>query len=306
MKKFVFALLHGLGLTTFVAWWYRRRVVFLCYHGVTKRPTRSSADPKGLHVNADRFAMHLDFVQRHYRVIPLREYIKAQHNGTALPDYSLVLTFDDGFRNFLTVAAPMLAERNLPATVFLITDKAGDERGGLPSTWTREDDQRYLSWEEARTLKAIQDIQFGSHTCSHALLLTLSVEDTDRELLHSYKDLVSNLTVETPTLSYPKGQYSTLLANEARKVGYACAVTTDHGSNEIGHDPFTLGRTLIGDGDDEASFAVRVSGLRWLLAKSLAFVLPEGRGPSRTPGRSREVTDIRETRTSEFIPSGRA
>ena len=41
--------------------------------------------------------------------------------------YSVVLTFDDGFRNFLTVAAPILAERKIPATVFLITDKASEE-----------------------------------------------------------------------------------------------------------------------------------------------------------------------------------
>ena len=299
MKKLLFALLHAAGLTAFVAWWYRKRVVFLCYHGVTKLTARSPEDPKGLHVNADRFAMHLDFMQRHYYVIPLREYINAQRHATSLPEYSLVLTFDDGFRNFLTVAAPMLAARNLPATVFLITDKAGEECGDdLPSTWTPEDDKRYLSWAEVRTLKQEQGIQFGSHTCSHLELLTLSTEDTNRELLNSYNDLVSNVTVETPTLSYPKGQYSTLLANEARKVGYACAVTTDQGPNHINHDLYTLGRTLIGDNDDKASFAVRVSGLRWWLVKALNFVIPGREKPLRTQDRYPEVTKICETPNS--------
>lgn len=70
-----------------------------------------------------------------------------------------------------------------------------------------------------------------------------------------------------PTLSYPKGEYSSLLAEEARKLGYSCALTTDRGQNELGHDLFTLGRTLIGNRDDQASFAVRVSGLRrWLVS----------------------------------------
>ncbi len=296
MKKFLFALLHSVGLTTFVAWWYRKRVVFLCYHGVTRRPTRSPEDPKGLHVNAHRFAMHLDFLQRHYRIIPLRQYIEAHLGGRSLPDYSLVLTFDDGFRNFLTVAAPMLAARNLPAMVFLITDRAGAESSNhLPSSWTSEDDSRYLSWTEARILGQRQDIQFGSHTCSHSGLLTLSTEDTDRELLHSYNDLVRNLTVDMPTLSYPKGQFSTLLASEASKVGYACAVTTDRGPNEINHDLYTLGRTLIGDNDDEESFAVRVSGLRWWLAKSLGFVLRGRAEPQAANARYREVAKICET-----------
>ena len=72
-------------------------------------------------------AANLDFLQRNYTVISLREYLHARNEGRSLGNYSVVLTFDDGFRNFLTVAAPMLAERKLPATVFLITDKASEE-----------------------------------------------------------------------------------------------------------------------------------------------------------------------------------
>lgn len=272
MKTFLFSLLHAAGITKISAWWFRRRVIFLCYHGVTKRPNRGPEDAKGLHVNVQRFARHLDFLQSRYRVIPLRDYIRAQREGRSLPDYSVVLTFDDGFRNFLTVAAPMLAERKLPATVFLITDRAGEKSDQpLPADWTPEDDRRYLSWEEASLLQQTQDVEFGSHTCSHPGLLTLSASESRHEFQHSLNDLVSHLAVETPTLSYPKGQYSTVLAEEARKVGYACAVTTDRGTNEINHDLFTLGRTLIGDYDDKAAFAVRVSGLRWSLVRTLGF-----------------------------------
>lgn len=280
MKSLLFSILHAVGITRVSAWWFRRRTIFLCYHGVTERLHRSPEDPKGLHVNARRFAGHLDFLQSHYHVIPLRDYIQAQREGRSLPDYSAVLTFDDGFRNFLTVAAPMLAARKLPATVFLITDRAGEKSQQQPEpAWTPEDDQRYLSWEDARLLQETQDLQFGSHTCSHPGLLTLSPAESRHELQHSHNDLVSHLAVETPTLSYPKGQYSTLLAEAAREVGYACALTTDRGPNELDHDLFTLGRTLIGDYDDEASFAVRVSGLRWSLVKLLGFLSPLSAGP---------------------------
>ena len=88
---------------------------------------------------------------------------------------------------------------------------------------------------------------------------------TERELLHSFNKLITHLGVEKPTLSYPKGEYSSMLAEDARKLGYACAVTTDRGQNELGHDLFTLGRALIGNHDDQASLAARVSGLRWWL-----------------------------------------
>ena len=284
MKRLLFSLLNAAGLTRLCAWYFRKHVAFLCYHGVTNRPADLPRDVKGLHVQVERFKQHLDFLQRRYHVISLADFIAAQHHRKSLPAYSLVLTFDDGFRNFLTVAAPLLAERKMPATVFLITDRAAQEQiESLDTEWSPEDDQRYLSWAEARQLQQSPYFNFGSHTCSHPGLLTLSPRESRHELQHSYEDLMSHLDIEVSTLSYPKGQYSKVIANEARNVGYACAVTTDRGVNEIDHDPFTLGRTLIGDFDDQASFAVRVSGLRWCLIRILALFVPSRDGRMRQP-----------------------
>ena len=269
MKKLLFAALHCLRITRFAAWWNRRRVVFLCYHGVTRSPAPRPSDPHGLHVYHERFARQLAFLRRNYNLISLDNYLAAAGEGRQLPDYSLVVTFDDGFRNFLTVAAPMLAERNIPATVFVITDYAAGEPSGLRAAeWTPTDDQRYVSWDEIRQLKEKYGFGFGSHTCSHSRLLTLTPLEAERELAHSFSDLRTQLNLTQPSLSYPKGEYSEMLAADARKLGYACAVTTDRGINELSHDRFTLGRSLIGDHDDEASFAVRVSGLRWWLARA--------------------------------------
>lgn len=273
MKKFLFALLHTIGVTRFAAWYHRHRVVFLCYHGVTRQPTRHTNDPTGLHVNEKRFAAQLDFLQRHYHVISLSDYINARRDGVRLQPYSAVLTFDDGFRNFLTVAAPLLTTRRMTATVFLITDQASEQTDpALSREWTPKDDEQHLSWSDALILKDEMNFEMGSHTCSHAGLLSLSAAETERELQHSQNKLRNILGVVTPTLSYPKGQYSSILANDARKLGYACAVTTDRGLNEQDHDLFTLGRALIGDNDDLASLAVRVSGLRWWLVRLRSLI----------------------------------
>jgi peptidoglycan/xylan/chitin deacetylase (PgdA/CDA1 family) len=250
-------------------------VVFLCYHGVTESGSRSPHNKKGLHVNRHRFSAHLDYLQHRYNVISLRDYLDARQTGHMLPDYSVVITFDDGFRNFLTAAAPCLAARSMPATVFLITDRAGEAYStGSSRKWKLEDDTSYLSWEDALELKERQNIEFGSHTCSHPQLPTLSLEDIERELLDSYDALSAHLDIEQQTLAYPKGEHSEIIANCARKIGYCCAVTTDRGANELDHELFTLGRTLIGDFDDESSFAVRVSGLRWWLVKARSMLVP--------------------------------
>ncbi|MFL6229234.1 MAG: polysaccharide deacetylase family protein, partial [Pyrinomonadaceae bacterium] len=139
------------------------------------------------------------------------------------------------------------------------------------------DDWTYLSWAELETLAREQDVEIGSHTCSHTRLPTLSPAETERELRDSFDAVRARFGRHAvPALSYPKGEYSSVLALLARAVGYACAVTVDGGANDPARtDPFALGRTLIGDADDAASFAVRVSGLRdWLVRLKSIFAPP--------------------------------
>jgi hypothetical protein len=103
-------------------------------------------------------------------------------------------------------------------------------------------------------------------------MLDLSPADTERELRDSYDAIVTKMNRKTPALSYPKGEYSTLICDQAHKIGYVCALTSDRGANDKDQNLFALGRILIGDDDDEASFAVRVSGLRqWLVDLRLIF-----------------------------------
>jgi peptidoglycan/xylan/chitin deacetylase (PgdA/CDA1 family) len=266
MKKFVFRLLHVIGATRLVAWWNRKHVRILCYHGVTRRTERSLHNPHKLHVHYDRFVTHLDHLQRRYRVISLSEYLAARREGRRLPDYSVILTFDDGYRNFLTIIAPCLAARAMPASVFLITDRLrqnGDPK--LNGHWTPADDELCLSWVEAQKLDRQQRIEFGSHTCSHTELPSLPSQETQREVRDSYAAIVANLPKGEVALAYPRGKYSEAIVEQTRAIGYACALTTDVGTNDMSSDLFTLKRILIGDDDDKAAFAARVSGLaHWL------------------------------------------
>jgi peptidoglycan/xylan/chitin deacetylase (PgdA/CDA1 family) len=319
MKKVLFTLLHAAGVTHLAAWLNRRRVVFLCYHGVTERDEndgRAAHDPHGIHVPASLFEQQLDYLSRRHRVVALRDYLAARREGRKLPDYSVILTFDDGFRNFYTAAAPRLVARKLPASLFIITDHtaeaeetsravetdatdAGDnsEQSGandgqsanasLDATrWSPADDCTHLSWSEVRALLREHGFEIGSHTCSHTRLPALSPAEIERELRDSLVSVAAHVGADRPpALSYPKGEYSFVLSRFARAIGYDCAVTADGGANDpLRTDPFALGRTLIGDEDDVASFAVRVSGLRDWLVKLSALVAERDRPtPRRLP-----------------------
>lgn len=267
LKFLVFAFLYAVGITRLARWRNRQRVAILCYHGVTQRPSRTSQDPAGLHVRCSRFLAHLNYLKRHYRIISLRDYLKARQEGSPLPDYSVVLTFDDGFRNFFTTAAPLLNRKGIPATLFLITDWVREHDLGRPDpSWSPGDDETYLSWTQVRALSRNPNLELGSHTCSHSRLSRLSAEEADRELRGSYEVLASRRgTGEPLPLAYPKGDYSSPIAQRAAGLGYRCALTTDAGLNDADTDLFALKRLLIGDDDAAPIFAARVSGLiGWL------------------------------------------
>ena len=242
------------------AWRNRRNVVVLCYHGVTKRSTRHPDDPFGLHVREDRFRGHLDYLRRHYRVISFRDYLRARDGQLQLPDYSAVITFDDGHRNFYTVAAPLLESHQMPALMFLISNRVVANGSKSPS-WCEDDDQDYLSWDEVRELTT-RGFEFGSHTCSHQRLPQVSPPEVERELADSKSTIEQHLTTDGLPLAYPYGMTRDDIAAQAAAVGYSCAFTTDTGFNNKTTPLFKLHRILIGDNQDNVSaFAARVAGL---------------------------------------------
>lgn len=274
LKRLTFMLCYYSGLTRMCAWFSRDRVVILCYHGVTERINRGDWDPQGFHVRRSRFEEQLDYLARRYTIVSLRDYVAARKEGRPSPRYSVILTFDDGPRNFLTAAAPRLAERKVPASMFLITDRL-KERGDSSTkpSWQPVDDDTPLTWEDARSLIRDFGMELGSHTCSHRELTLLSRVEVDAELTQSFTLMNSRLENGVVALAYPKGQYSGQVVQQVREAGYYCALTTDGGLNEPSTDLYRLRRTLIGDHDDLPAFAARVAGLGSILARIKSILL---------------------------------
>src|SRR5262249_4139510 len=66
------------------------------------------------------FAARMAHIARHYQVLALEELVERLPRG-AVPRNALALTFDDGYRDNLTHAAPVLKRLGLPATIFVVT-----------------------------------------------------------------------------------------------------------------------------------------------------------------------------------------
>jgi peptidoglycan/xylan/chitin deacetylase (PgdA/CDA1 family) len=134
-RAFSFALYYSGGL-----WAFRRldrsrrpgpRCTVLNYHRVFRAPL-------GYHdiaVAPDTFRKHLDHMLRHdYGFLSLAQYEEYLAGERVLERDSVVLTFDDGYRDNYTAAFPLLRESRIPAAVFLCT---GPVETGVPLWWDR-------------------------------------------------------------------------------------------------------------------------------------------------------------------------
>lgn len=90
----------------------------LMYHGVSDgAPIPAHIN---FHVEREIFERQMRILKRRYRVIPLRDLVAALMRGEPL-EKAVVLTFDDGYRNNASHAAPVLERLGLPYTVFVAT-----------------------------------------------------------------------------------------------------------------------------------------------------------------------------------------
>lgn len=106
--------------------WLRSRTgdsaLILAYH----RIARPQLDPLGLCLFPDHFAAQLDTLRHMANVIDLETLRQGLEQGK-LPKRSVVLTFDDGYQDFMSTALPLLQKQNLPATLFVVSGAMGQE-----------------------------------------------------------------------------------------------------------------------------------------------------------------------------------
>jgi peptidoglycan/xylan/chitin deacetylase (PgdA/CDA1 family) len=92
-----------------------RRFQILAFHKVSPDP-----HPFFEPVHPDIFDQQMEFLSRHYRVMPLMELVERNRIGD-VPDRAVAITFDDGYRDNYDFAFPILRKYRLPATIFVST-----------------------------------------------------------------------------------------------------------------------------------------------------------------------------------------
>ncbi len=186
-----------------------------------------------------------------FKVISLKEFIQQGPR-----ENTVVLTFDDGYRDNYKNAFPLLKAFEFPATIFCVADRIGEEL--------------YLKEVEIQEMFRA-GIDFGSHTLSHPHLSVLKKEDKRREIEQSRQGLEKRIGASPHFFCYPYGEYDLESIRFVKESGYAGACTNDPGSNQE-VNAFTLKRTEISAFDTPEDFRKKLAGAYDLVHKSLHWV----------------------------------
>ena len=177
-----------------------------------------------------------------FRGVSFKTFVDLIEAGDGLPRDVVVLTFDDGLKNFRDNAWPILAECGFGATNFVPTDYVGGTASWYASSGL--DPLPTLDWDELRDLKqAGCDIQ--SHGCSHRRLRELTPDDLAEEAARSKALLEEHLGNGVDLYGYPFGGVSVEYADALRATGYRAAVTVKQGLYRRGNNPFRIKRQIL-------------------------------------------------------------
>ena len=216
-------------------------VPVLMYHYVDDEPPPAGPYADGLTVRTPDFVEEMDYlVDNGYHTVTLADAYLAMAGLKELPEKPVALTFDDGGLDNYTVAFPIMKERGLTGTFFVITKTVGASG--------------QMSWAQLEEM-AQAGMAVQSHSYSHPGLPGASDERLRSELVKSRASIEEQVGQPVYVLSYPAGEYDARVIEAAKEAGYVMAVATDKGQGFGAEAPFEIKRTRIAAFLPLASFA---------------------------------------------------
>jgi len=231
----------------------------LLYHRIATQ----DRDPWSLCVQPKHFEAHLQ--QLTTLAVGLDRVIKK-----VPPRRFVLLTFDDGYRDNLECALPLMERYEVPGLVFVVTGpgssfwwehlaRQSDDPGFLQHYQELKRSERpevtpmpgvphsRLTDGELRQLGASPLIELGAHTMSHSFLPALSPEVQQEEILGSRDRLVQIVGAPVRSFAYPFGAYEPQTSQIVAQSGFEVAFTSSRGLWRSRSQRLCLPRVIVRD-----------------------------------------------------------
>jgi peptidoglycan/xylan/chitin deacetylase (PgdA/CDA1 family) len=215
----------------------------LTYHSIGERD-------HDMNVRPEQFVEQMEWLATHENVLPLDAALDAEDG--------IIVTFDDGYRDNLLNAAPVLKKLGLRATVFIVAGRVGSfldhDAPGAPN--------ELMTWQEIRQWIEC-GLGVGCHSMTHRRLSQLSEDEQRAEIVDSTRLLRERTSRPTEAFAYPFGSaadYNAISTQLVREAGFTCGLSNRYGVNGRERDRWALRRIWVDATDDLKTFRAKVDG----------------------------------------------
>ncbi len=233
------------------------RIPILMYHSISDE-TGSGHPYFETNTSLRVFEQQMRFLRENgYATISLEEAVNSVQSRKPSPK-SVVITFDDGYRDFYTAAYPVLCEYRMMATVFVVSGLTGDQR-------TQFKGKDCLTWAEVKELHS-HGIEIGSHTVTHPELEWMGPAEIDDEVGRSKQAIEERIGASVKSFAYPYAfpesnhALRASLTQSLKKYGYENGVSTILGTARHNNNRFFLPRLPVNTWDDLRLFQAKLEG----------------------------------------------
>jgi len=206
----------------------------LVYHSISSPPEPMAGD---IDISPARFEQQLEWLARTKRVVRLDQTLNH------VPRRAISITFDDGYRDNLTAALPLLEKFNLPMTLFVVAGFV--------------DSDGYLSEEDLQEIAKHPLITIGSHGLWHRHFNRITLDEAQFELTESKRLLEDAIGKPVDLVAWPYGECSAEVEQLAGECSYRAGWSVWQGTN----GSFSRWRVPLGRNDHMPRFIAKASGV---------------------------------------------
>jgi peptidoglycan/xylan/chitin deacetylase (PgdA/CDA1 family) len=206
----------------------------LVYHSIS---APAEPMPGDIDISPARFAQQLAWLRKTNRVVRLEQTLARSNRR------EIALTFDDGYRDNLTTALPLLEKYDLPMTLFVVAGFVNSDG--------------YLSDDELREISRHPLITIGAHGLWHRHFNLISPDEARFELTESRRLLEETIERSVNLMAWPYGECTPAVEQLAGECGYRAAWSVWKGTNGT----FSRWRVPLGRNDHLVRFIAKCSGL---------------------------------------------
>jgi peptidoglycan/xylan/chitin deacetylase (PgdA/CDA1 family) len=163
-------------------------------------------------------------------------------------EQTICITFDDGYSDALSVAAPILSNFRIPFHVFVSPQKS------------ETNDARYLSRAETKEIQSISHATVGAHGYSHTSLTSIPSEQAMIELEKSKSVLEDLLSSPVESMSYPYGHTNENITQIVQQIGFTYAACSKWGFASEDSNPLMQSRIDMWAGDTNRDVQLKLYG----------------------------------------------